>query len=63
MYIFLVSLMLRILSLIVLLIFSGISGVFAADAPCNNTSTLTQADFKLDLGCMDPLGASHTAQS
>lgn len=46
--------MLRIFSLIAILLFSGISGVFAAE--CNNESTLTKADFKLDLGCMDPLG-------
>jgi Type IV secretion system pilin len=50
--------MLRIFSLILILLFSGISGVFAA--ACQNTSTLTKADFKLDLGCMDPLGGSHT---
>jgi hypothetical protein len=45
--------MLRIVFLILILLFSGISGVFAAE--CQNTSTLTKADFKLDLGCMDPL--------
>ncbi len=47
--------MFRIFFLILVLLFSGISGVFAADAPCNNTSTITESDFKLDLGCMDPM--------
>lgn len=51
--------MLRIFSLILILLFSGISGVFAACSKDN----ITCSTFELDLTKMDPLGAaSHTAQ-
>ena len=47
--------MLRIFSLILILLFSGISGVFAACTKDN----ITCSTFELDLTKMDPMGGSH----
>lgn len=47
--------MFRIFSLILILLFSGISGVFAACSKDN----ITCSTFELDLTKMDPMGGSH----
>ncbi len=51
--------MLRIFSLILILLFSGTSGVFAAATPCTSKVNITCPTFELDLGNMDPMGGSH----